>query len=307
MPMPGNRCSVHAPAKLNLCLELLGKRDDGFHALRTVMGTVGWCDTVRVQDTGPAPGDDQLRLRVLGAPEATAGVPTDRSNLVLRALELLRQESGTTHGAEVELVKRVPNEAGLGGGSSDAAAALTAGNRVWGLGWSIEQLAVLAARLGSDLPFFVHAIGNRRASFAVATGRGEVIRPLQAMTALPVVIVKPPAGLATAEVYRACEKSDYVPTGANDRTSSVAEAVLKSDLCGLAGAMTNGLQAAAMRLAPWIRELAKRFEASGCRGHQLSGSGSAYFGLMQSMREANRVAARLRALRVGQVVATTIG
>lgn len=303
MPMQGNRCTVHAPAKLNLCLELLGKRDDGFHRLKTVMATVGWRDTLRVTRGA----SDALRLSVLGAPWATAGVPASGSNLVLRALEILRDESGVRSGASVELVKRVPNEAGLGGGSSDAAAALIAGNRVWGLGWSLERLSQLAARLGSDLPFFVHAIGNPHARFALATGRGEKIDSFQAKAGLPVVIVKPPTGLATAKVYGACELEDYASAGEGDRTTKTVAALSSGDFTRLARSMTNGLQAAATRLAPSITGLAERFEDCGCRVHQLSGSGSAYFGLVASMREAIRIVARLRALRVGQVFATTIG
>lgn len=305
MPTQRNCSSVHAPAKLNLCLELLGKQDDGFHRLRTVMATVGWCDTVRVRSE--AAGNDSLRLKVLGAPHATAGVPTDGSNLVLRALDLLRTESKQTLGATVELVKRVPNQAGLGGGSSDAAAALIAGNQVWGLGWSLDRLCRLAAKLGSDLPFFVRAISDPRARFAVGTGRGELIKSFRAQAGLPVVIVKPAAGLSTAQVYGACRQEDYLSSKADDRNAETAAALTAGNLRRLSDCMVNGLQAAAMRLAPWLASLAKHFEACGCYAHQLSGSGSAYFGLVPSMREAHRMGMRLRALRVGQVFVTTIG
>ncbi len=297
-------CVLHAPAKLNLCLELLGKREDGFHELRTVMTTVRLADTLRV---GSLSDSRHIGLEIDPASPRSVGVPTDRSNLIVRALELLQSEADVSSGATVRLFKRIPSQAGLGGGSSDAAAALIAGNRVWGLGWPIERLSDLAARLGSDIPFFVHALADPRSRAARAEGRGERITPVQqALSSQPVVILKPAEGLSTAQVFSRCQPGDY-GSPEEDRCRSVAQALSLGSLTALAGGLANHLQAAAMRVAPWLSAVRERFDSAGCAVHQLSGSGSAYFGLTRTPREARRLAARLRALRVGQVYTTAFG
>lgn len=297
-------CRFDAPAKLNLCLELLGRRDDGFHSLRTLMATIGLRDTLEAVSTGPgAP----IRLEVTGDPRHTEGVPTDASNLVVRALELLRGEASVELGADVRLVKRVPNQAGLGGGSSDAAAALLAGGRLWELNWPLERMMEIGSRLGSDVPFFVGAIGDRQRRAAVATGRGERIQRVPFAAGLPVVVVKPDAGLSTAAVYQECKPADYASAEGPDRTAHAAAALAVGDWGRLTASMVNSLQHAAWRLAPWLEGVRRAMDRCGCRAHQLSGSGAAYFGLFSTMGQARRAAARLRAFRVGQALATTIG
>lgn len=297
-------CRLDAPAKLNLCLEVLGRQSDGFHQMRSLMATIGLNDTIRVTATRP---DAPIRLQVTGHPRHTAGVPTDGRNLVIRALELLREEAGVPIGADVRLFKRIPSQAGLGGGSSDAAAALLAGARVWELDWSRERMMEIGSRLGSDVPFFVGAIGDRRWRAAVATGRGEQIEPSPFCSGWPVVVVKPELGLATAAVYAQCRAADYASTEGPDRTREAAAALARGEGHRLAAWMANSLQHAATRLAPWLAGLGRAFDRCGCAAHQLSGSGSAYFGLFSTMGQARRAAERLRALRIGQALATTIG
>ena len=297
-------CRLDAPAKLNLCLEVLGRGGDGFHQLRTLMATIGLRDTLQVTATGAG---EPIRLEVLGHPRHIAGVPTDGRNLVVRALELLREKAGVDHGADVRLVKRIPSQAGLGGGSSDAAAALLAAARVWELDWSRERKIEIGSRLGSDVPFFVGAIGDRSWRAAVATGRGERIQSTPFSAGLPVVVVKPDAGLATAAVYQACQPADYAPADGPDRTQNAARALAVGDWRRVADWMANSLQHAALRLAPWLATVRQAFDRCSCAAHQLSGSGSAYFGLFPTMAQARRAAERLRALRVGQALATTIG
>lgn len=302
---------LHPPAKVNLCLELLGKRPDGFHELRTAMATLRWCDTLRVTRSD---SDTGVRLTVSGGRPAD-GVPTQGENLVVRALEALRHAAGAPYGVHAHLHKRLPSQAGLGGGSSDAAAALVGGARVWGIDWPTQRLAEVAATLGSDVPFFVHSLTSRRAFFAVASGRGEQVRAAPATAGAPIVVAKPTGGLSTAEVYAAVTPEDWQasePSGRTDKSAesrcdAAARAVAAGDPRALAAAMTNHLQRAAARVAPWIDRVRHAFESTGFIAHQLSGSGSAYFGLSRSHSEARRFAARLRALRIGQVIATTIG
>ena len=166
---------IQTPAKLNLFFEVLGKRSDGYHEIETLMCPIGWYDTLCFRETssedlelecqwGSAAGCRGSR-RVLKKCRATA------ENLVLRAVDLVRRRTGTKQGARLRLIKRIPTAAGLGGGSSDAAAALAAANLGWKLGLSLPELAAMAAELGSDVPFFL----NRGP--AVCRGRGEQIEP----------------------------------------------------------------------------------------------------------------------------------
>ena len=153
----GRHVVVHAPAKLNLFFEVLHRRSDGFHEVETVVYPIGLCDTLYLRKRTDARVTFGVK-RVghgAGVGDVSLGdVPGDSSNLVVRAIELLRKASGADLGADVVLVKRIPSEAGLGGGSSDGAAALAGANAVWGLGFSTERLADLGSRLGSDIPLF---------------------------------------------------------------------------------------------------------------------------------------------------------
>lgn len=152
------RLDIWAPAKLNLYLEVLDRRADGFHEIETLMVSVSLFDRLRL-----TPSDDgkiSLRCRwVSGYGETSdlGDLPTGSDNLVMRALDRLSEASGVQRGLQVELQKRIPTSAGLGGGSSDAAAALIGANRLWQLNWSRERLTEIAAELGSDVPYFFSA------------------------------------------------------------------------------------------------------------------------------------------------------
>jgi 4-diphosphocytidyl-2-C-methyl-D-erythritol kinase len=229
-------------------------------------------------------------------PQAEAGssslgdLPTDEKNLVFRAVDLLRREAGIVAGADIELVKRIPSQAGLGGASSDAAAALLAANAGWRLGWSREQLAVLAARLGSDIPFFFCP------GVAMCRGRGEKIEPLGRVPPLWVVVVRPPEGLSTPAVFKACRVArqpiDPQP---------VIDSLRAGDVRRLASSMFNRLQEPAEQLSPAVVHLRETFARTDCLGHQMSGSGSSYFGICRNASHARRVAAQLAAAQLGLV------
>ena len=191
------------------------------------------------------------------------------------------------------LVKRIPAAAGLGGASSDAAAALVAAHEAWQLGWPRQRLVELAARLGSDVPFFL----TRGA--AVCRGRGEKIEPF-APPRIHAVIARPPVGLSTPEVYSACR-----PAGATGEAAKLVADLSRGNTAAAAGRLNNGLQDAAARLTPWIKRLQQEFERQDVVGHQMSGSGSSYFGICRTARHARRLAARLRACNMGAVFAAT--
>jgi 4-diphosphocytidyl-2-C-methyl-D-erythritol kinase len=304
--------TVPAPAKLNLLLDVLGRRDDGYHELETLMVPVCLYDSLSLVPT-PAvghgrPGEITLDIinhvgRVNEA-EADAQVPTGPDNLVVRALELLRQRSGCELGAHVRLVKRIAAAAGLGGGSSDAAAALGLGNREWGLNWNHERLASVAAELGSDVPFFIFS------GAAICRGCGERIEQIPRITPLHVVIVKPPHGLGTADVYRTWD--DLNPFGTDPpifnrdrrRLPGLVAALRQGNLTDLGQWMGNQLQAAAAKLSPWVERAQAAFAGLDFLAHQLTGSGTAYFGVCRHAQHARRLASILRTRQLGLVFVT---
>jgi 4-diphosphocytidyl-2-C-methyl-D-erythritol kinase len=211
-------------------------------------------------------------------------LPAPEENLVVKALERLRLRAGVQAGARVRLVKRIPAAAGLGGASSDAAAALVGGNRLWGLGWSGSRLAEVAAEVGSDVPFFLRAEG------AVCRGRGEQLERIGRWEPLHVGVVRPPVGLSTADVYRRCRASE-VPRPVADLIAAAGRG--RTTLVGRC--LFNRLQPAAEQLSPWIAKLRTAFGHLDCCGHQMTGSGSSYFGVCRHARHARRVAGQLRA------------
>lgn len=284
---------VAAPAKLNLFLKVLGKRPDGFHELETLMVSVGLYDSLRLtldptgtlalkcHDAGPVyPGDPRREMP-----------PADDRNLVLRAAALLRETTGTTQGARLELVKRIPLAAGLAGGSSDAAAALVGLNRLWRLELSDRELHDLAARLGSDVPFFLCS-----ATAAICRGRGEIIEPQRLPLPLHFVIARPRRGLSTAEVFRHCRASQVAWSAAH-----LSEAFLRGALDRGLRYLHNSLQEPAERLCGEVTTLKSWFARQAFAGHMMSGSGTSYFGVCRSRRQALQLAHRLQATRLGDV------
>jgi 4-diphosphocytidyl-2-C-methyl-D-erythritol kinase len=261
---------VRAPAKVNLFLEVLAKRPDGFHEIATLLVAVSLYDTLEFKEDSSG----AVRLRC-DLPELTTGP----DNLVLKAAALLRQRTGCARGAAIRLAKRIPMAAGLAGGSTDCAAALAGLNRLWRLGLSRDELARLAGDLGSDVPFFFHTPA------AWCTGRGELVTPVTLGRPLDFVIAKPAAGLSTAEVYQA------VTVPARPRTGDeMRRAVAEGDVEAIGRQMHNRLQEAAERLRPEIAAGLERLRAAGPAGQLLSGSGTSLFALCRDPGEAQRVA-----------------
>jgi 4-diphosphocytidyl-2-C-methyl-D-erythritol kinase len=284
---------IQTPAKLNLFFEVLGKRADGYHEIETLMCPIDLCDTLYFQETS----SENLELQCAWGMTSQGGsgfddVPRDGKNLVWRAIELVRRWTGTRQGAKLRLVKRIPTAAGLGGGSSDAAAALMAANAGWKLDLPPSELAALAAELGSDVPFFLQG------GPAVCRGRGERIEPAAGLGLMNFVVVRPPQGLATAAVYGACR-----PPQSPQALQPLVDALRQGDLRRSGRLLFNRLQEAAEQLSPWIARLARLMAAEDCLGHGMSGSGTAYFALFRSALLARRVARRLRARELGCVVA----
>ncbi|GAB4140004.1 MAG: 4-(cytidine 5'-diphospho)-2-C-methyl-D-erythritol kinase [Planctomycetaceae bacterium] len=287
--------SVFAPAKLNLFLEILGRRADGFHELETLMISVGIYDTLVFRE-GNA-GETQLLCHHFESsnPKTSDGVSSlpvnEEENLAFKAAKLLREYSGTTRGVRIGLFKRIPIASGLAGGSSDAAATLAGLNRFWNLGICRTELIRLAGKLGSDVGFFLS-----RTPLAICRGRGEIVTPVNLPGKMWFVIVRPCTGLSTPAVFRECQpakKPKRVEVLLNDLKSGRYDRLNHS--------MYNALQKPAGQLNQEIFELRKRFSTLPISGHMMTGSGTAYFGVCTSRRHAENMASRLKRMHLGSV------
>lgn len=265
--------TLRTSAKVNLVLEVLGERPDGYHELSTVLQAVDLFDRL-VLEEAPA----------LSFTSTDPALPTDERNLVVRAATLLQEAAGVTRGARIMLEKRIPVAGGLGGGSSDAAATLWGLNRLWGLQWGQERLGELGTELGMDVPFFL--VGGR----AVATGRGEQIRRLPGTPAISLVLVSPGFPLSTREVYA------RVPRGFSDdgaRTSILIEALASRNPSRVAGSLYNALETVVEPAYPQIARVKHALAAAGALGTVMSGSGPTVVGIARSADHARQLRKRL--------------
>ena len=254
---------VPAPAKLNLFLHVVGRRTDGYHLLQSVFVLIDWCDTLHFERRS----DGRLQRHDLGP-----ALPDD--DLSLRAARALQQASGTTLGADLSVLKRVPWGAGLGGGSSDAASTLLALNRLWGLHWPRERLQSIAIGLGADVPFFV---GGRN---AFVGGIGEQLHPLPeaALPAQALAVVKPAPAIATSAIFGSpllVRNTEPVIV-----MSFLADAQLAAKLGS--GYGRNDLQPPAEAGCPEVTQVARWLEAR-FGNSRMSGSGSAVFARVGSV------------------------
>jgi 4-diphosphocytidyl-2-C-methyl-D-erythritol kinase len=235
----------------------------------------------------------------VGSPSLMPDVPAGADNLVVRSLKLFQERSGCQFGARVELVKRIPLAAGLGGGSSDAAAALRLANRAWQVDWDDDRLAEFAAELGSDIPFFLSH------GAAICRGRGERVERLPPLPPLKVVIVKPADALGTGEVYKAHDSiAGQKPPIAKGQLNRLIANLYLGGWQEVGKWMHNRLQAAASLLSPCVEILRRAFAELDFVAHQLTGSGSAYFGICRHAAHARRLASILRTRQLGLVYAT---
>jgi 4-diphosphocytidyl-2-C-methyl-D-erythritol kinase len=271
---------VRSYAKVNLGLEVLGVRDDGYHELRTLFQTIDLHDdiTLRPRETGIVVRCDHPL------------VPKDPTNLAARAAEALRRYARISSGVEITIHKRIPVGGGLGGGSSNAAAVLMGLDRMWGLGIGPPGLHLLARRLGADVPFFL--LGGT----ALGLARGDEVYPLHQQVRAWVVLVDPGLPVSTARVFARVD-AGLTPRG---NSSSIFYFVSRE----LQGArafrlLVNDLEEAALEEVPALRGQARRIRGvllkEGARLAALSGSGSSYFGLFDGARPARRACAALAA------------
>ena len=261
---------VSACAKVNWVLEVLQRQPDGYHEVRTVMQTIDLCDALELD-----PGDG-LHLKTNGQ-----DLPPEQENLVGKAAHLLRERADHRPGARMRLSKAIPVAAGLGGGSSDAAAALRGLNELWGLGLPLEALWDLAARLGSDVPFFLHG------GTALAEGRGERVTPLPDAPRQELVIALPPLTLAdkTRRMYSLLAPTDYTD---GSRAERLADAIRRGRPVADEH-LFNVFDGPVFRAFPELEHLRQALLAAGARSVHLTGSGPALFALVDAPTERERL------------------
>jgi 4-diphosphocytidyl-2-C-methyl-D-erythritol kinase len=267
---------VRAHAKINLDLRVLGTRPDGYHELRTVFQSIALHDTIEC-----LPGDGPLRLEC-----AAAGVPLDRSNLVWRAAEALwhaLRRTGPVRGVRIRLCKRIPVQAGLGGGSADAAATLVALARAWRVAVQPNQLVDVAASIGADVPFFLSG------GTALGLGRGDEIYPLADLPRHWVVLLVPGFGVSTAEAYSWWDEERALARGTIVREPQHVPGPWPSR----AAQMVNDLEPLIARHHPEIETMKQALRRAGAVAAAMSGSGSAVFGLFRQRRDAQVAGERL--------------
>ncbi|HEV2235409.1 MAG TPA: 4-(cytidine 5'-diphospho)-2-C-methyl-D-erythritol kinase [Ktedonobacterales bacterium] len=270
------RVMLPAFAKVNLTLEVLGRRADGYHELASVMQTVALCDTLAL-----APAPDAARTLTCDVPELAGA-----ANLALRAAEALAEASGTREGVALELSKAIPTQAGLGGGSSDGATALLALARLWEARRPAGALLEMAARLGSDVPFFLTA-GTARVG-----GRGEVVEPLPDIAPCWLVLLKPPVSVPTAAAFGALAPGDF---SAGAATGRVARDLLVGRPVAF-DALVNSFEASVARDFPTVAAARAALVAAGAEIVRLSGSGPTLYAPFAGLAAASRA---WRALRAG--------
>ena len=291
-----NMISIKARAKINLSLEVLGRRPDGYHALRSVVMPLDFGDDITVKPT-----DSGVNLTVVPEGVDISNLGDMEDNLAVRAARLVKARFGIGDGVDISLAKRIPLGGGMGGGSADAAAVLRALNELWGLSLPVMQLAELGAELGSDVPALV--LGGA----VLMEGRGERVRHLLSAgegVPMPVVVANPFVHCSTPEVFKAWRPKQIL-TSCGDIVHNIASFVRTGDVRAAESALCNDLQEPAFSLYPEVSGLALTLRDLGCRAVLLSGSGASVFGLVKDDSEAERMCRELEAKGIWSVATHT--
>lgn len=281
--------TLKAPAKINLCLRILDRRADGYHELSMLMKKVSLWDEIHLEKT-----DGPLELTAGGC-----DFPAEK-NLALRAARELQQVSGTCCGVRIQLTKKIPIGAGLGGGSSDAAAVLKGLNQLWKLHWPTEKLAEIGVKLGADVPFFLYE------GPAWVRGIGEKVTPIPKLSKCWIILIYPGAGVDTPWAYRVWDerKEEPVPSE-RERVEALTQGnqdvSVPRAFAQLLEILYNDFEAVVLPKFPEIAEAKSALQKAGAAGVLMSGSGSAVFGLFEMKEERDRALKKLDASPQWQV------
>lgn len=281
-----NGISLKAPAKINLFLEILGKRDDGYHEIETVMQEIDLVDNLQFEEIR-----EGVKLKC-----NNKNIPSDENNLVCKAANLIVNECGIKKGVLISLEKNIPVGAGLGGGSSDAATTLKALNSLWKIGLSDVDLMEFAARLGSDIPFFI------KGKTALCRGRGENITPIEVKSEMNYLIIFPHINISTTTIYRNL-KIDL--TKKRKDVSFFLNALKYSKVADISKLLFNRLEEVIFATYPDLLRVKSSLEHFDFCGLSVSGSGSAFFGLCNDRRQAEAIKGKVEISGIGNVFAVT--
>ncbi len=269
------KISIKAPAKINLSLDVLHKRNDGFHEVEMIMTTVDLADRIELTLLE----EDQIIVDV-----SEGFIPSDHRNLAYQAAQLLKDKFHIRKGVRISIQKNIPVSAGLAGGSSDAAATLRGLNKLWNLGLHLDELASLGAKIGSDISFCVYG------GTALATGRGEKIQHISAPPPCWVILAKPPIGVSTAEVYRNLKLENL----AHPNIDQMVSAINGRDYYEICQQLGNVLESVTFRLYPEVQKIKEQMKRFGADGVLMSGSGPTVFGLVKHESRCLRIYNGLR-------------
>ncbi len=266
---------VKAPAKINLSLDVLHKRPDGYHEVEMIMTTIDLADRIELA---------LLDSDVIKIVSLNRFVPDDQRNLAYQAANILKEKFHVKKGVEIKIEKNIPVAAGLAGGSSDAAAVLRGLNKLWDLGLTLDELAVIGAEIGSDVSFCVYG------GTALATGRGEIIKELPAPPVCWVILAKPFIGVSTADIYKRLD----VETIEHPNTEKMIESISSKDYDQMCESVGNVLENVTLSLYPEVAQIKEQICKFGADAVLMSGSGPTVFGLIQHDSRMNRVYNGLR-------------
>lgn len=266
---------VKAPAKINLSLDVMHKRPDGYHEVEMVMTTIDLADRIELSLLE----EDRIVIH-----SHNRFVPDDQRNLAYQAAHLLKERFQVKKGVVIGIEKTIPVAAGLAGGSSDAAATLRGLNKLWELGLTLDELAELGAEIGSDVSFCVYG------GTALATGRGEIIKQIPAPPTCWVVLAKPFIGVSTADVYRRLnvDKIQHPPT------KEMISAIEKGDFHGVCNSVGNVLEDVTLSLYPEVAQIKDQMKRFGADAVLMSGSGPTVFSLVEHDSRMHRIYNGLR-------------
>ncbi|WLR50900.1 4-(cytidine 5'-diphospho)-2-C-methyl-D-erythritol kinase [Bacillus tianshenii] len=266
---------VKAPAKINLALDVLHKRDDGFHEVEMIMTTVDLADRIELEDNNSG---------IIKLSSQNRFVPNDERNLAFQAAKLLKDRYHINRGLNISMAKTIPVAAGLAGGSSDAAAVLRGLNQLWNLGLSLDELAELGSEIGSDVSFCVHG------GTALATGRGEKIKKLPSPPSCWVILAKPTIGVSTAEVYKHLDLSKVE----HPDVEGMIEAIEEKNFEKMCSRVGNVLETVTFKRYPEVQALKEQIQRFGADAVLMSGSGPTVFALAQYESRMHRIYNGLR-------------
>ncbi len=284
-----DRIELKALAKINLGLDVLRRREDGYHEVKMIMQTIGLCDELEIRRTKQPGIQVETNLYYL---------PTNENNLVYKAAQLLKDEFGLRDGIGIRLRKRIPVAAGMAGGSSDAAAVLWGMNQMYKLGLSRQELMDRGVKLGADVPYCVLR------GTALAEGIGEKLSVLPPMPKCYILIAKPGISVSTKFVYENLHANDLRPEQHPD-VDAMIRAMEKKDLGLLASRMGNVLETVTVPAYPVIDEIKRFMVEHGALGAMMSGSGPTVFGIYDTRGKARQAYRELRSRKLAKQVYLT--